>query len=700
MRTLAALLVAFATGLAQSGDEAQSRSQAGGWRLARSESPYLRAHAQDPVEWHPFGPEALALAKRQDRPILLSSGYLACHWCHVMRRESFQDPAIAAVINRAFIAVKLDREERPDVDRVYIEACQHLTRGGCGWPLTVFMLPSLEPFFVGTYFPPEDRGPHRGFRSICEEIERMWREDRALVVERARTARAILVQSQRVAPSEELPGRELLRAARDAFLAVEDRDHGGFGQGAKFPVPLSFLLLERVSQRDQDQEAGQATERLLWALRRGGIRDHLAGGYHRYSVDRAWRVPHFEKMLYDQALVALLFLHVGVRRGDRELTAEARDVLERGLLPFAAPEGAWFSALDAETDHEEGRTYTWTWAELAQALPGEEVRLVAAWAGATPEGELAGGRSVLAEARSPAALALEFGLPEAEIQARLARAQARLLAARAGRPQPALDTKVLAGWNGLVLSALARGARGLEDPGFHRKAVDLGRFLTARLVDEEGLVRRVWAMGRVLHEGDLFDHAAVAAGLLDLAELDPDPKWLDRAAAVARRMAARFENAEGILVDARGEDLVVETADLHDGAMASGRGLALQVWARLGIVTEAPEWTALAERHLRSAGATLAMSPTTAPGSLLALDLLLGPSVRVGLRGDPEAVAERGLLGPLREHLAHAVFPVWERDSREEDPAAVVCVGTRCLDPAHDAASLRARIAEALAAPR
>ena len=527
-------------------------------RLAGEVSPYLRQHADDPVEWFPWGEEAFAVARSADRPVLLSAGYAACHWCHVMAHESFRDPGVAALLNEYFVCVKVDREERPDVDDYYMTAVQALTGSG-GWPLTVFLTPAGEPFYGGTYFPPHDRHGLPSFTRVLQAVLQAWRERRAEVEEAAsHLASQIARLGGRVAASADLglpsPGTDAAREAVvaavsravEALLAQEDPVHGGFGDprgGPKFPPHAALDLLLGAG----DERALQAARRALDAMAAGGLRDHLGGGFFRYAVDPAWRVPHFEKMLYDNALLLGAYSRAYGATGEeryREAALEVVSWLEREMMVRPAPgRVAFFSSLDADSEGEEGRFYAWTLDEVRAAVgdPGL-AELVARRYGVTASGDFEGG-SVLRLAAGVDDLASETGREPGEVEELLRRGDELLRAHRERRVRPAADDKVLTSWNGLLLSALAAAGTHLREPRLHELGLALARFLVERR-DGSGELTHVWRDGESRVTGLLEDHAYLGCGLLDLYRATLWPELLTEALRLAREVEERFGDPE------------------------------------------------------------------------------------------------------------------------------------------------------------
>jgi uncharacterized protein YyaL (SSP411 family) len=568
-------------------------------RLARESSPYLLLHKDNPVDWYPWGEEAFARARAEDKPIFLSVGYSTCYWCHVMERESFSSPEIARDLNDGFVCVKVDREERPDVDEVYMAATQIIARAG-GWPNSVFLTPDLKPFFAGTYFPPEDARGRPGFPRVLQSLREAWLFRRPELLQQAEIVARAMEQhlAGPAGRAASLPGPELASAVQDGLAERFDPEWGGFGGAPKFPTPANlFFLLERSADE-------QAREMLVVTLDRmagGGLMDQLGGGFHRYSTDEAWLVPHFEKMLYDNAALAWLYAEASALAPGQGFDQVARLTLDFVLREMTGPEGGFLSAIDAETEGREGAYYTWTAAELEAVLPGTEGRLFRAVYGLEGPPPFEGERYVPFLHTPLDEQARAAGLSEAELRRRLERGREALLEARARRERPRTDDKTLADWSGLMIGAMARAGARLAEPRYVAAADRAAGFVLSRLVDPaDGTLLHAFHDGRAHVAGFLDDYVFLVEGLLQLHGATGEKRWLGEAVRLAEEQERRLGDPEGGGYFGAGEDprLLVRTKPAFDGAQASGNGVAALNAAELLRLTGDPAWAARAEATL------------------------------------------------------------------------------------------------------
>jgi uncharacterized protein YyaL (SSP411 family) len=659
-------------------------------RLAAETSPYLRQHADNPVDWYPWGDEAFDAARRDDKPILLSVGYSACHWCHVMAHESFEDPDIAALMNDLFVSVKVDREERPDVDEIYMEAVQALTGQG-GWPMTVFLAPDGRPFFGGTYFPKTGRGGMIAFPELCRRIDELWRTRRDDIDTQAGQLTAALGRSALVSPGDGLPGVDALDAAVKALRQQHDDGRGGFGGAPKFPQAMSVDLLVRwlARQPSPDPDVRQVVETSLDAMASGGMYDHLGGGFARYSVDAVWLVPHFEKMLYDQALLTRAYLHAWQVTGHGRYRQVLDETVGYVLRDLRHPDGGFLSAEDADSEGEEGRFYVWTPYEVVAALDGdgELADEVMAFYGVTPGGNFEG-RAILNRIHARGDLARPR---------RVEGARARLFAAREQRMRPGLDDKVLTEWNGLMLAALAEAAAVTGRRDWLDAAVASGEFLLRSLRRDDGRWLRSWqADGGARHLGYAADHAALVDAFVRLAEATGQARWIDAARTTADALLQLFWDDErgGVFTTgADAERLVARNKDLMDNATPSANSLAAVGLLRLAALTGEERYRDRAEAILRLTGALATEHPTAFGHLLAAVDLAahgIDEVVVVGERPDlVEAVQRRFLPGAVLAWGERYPSPLWEG---RDDGRAYVCRNYACQLPAADVATLAAQL--------
>jgi uncharacterized protein len=675
-------------------------------RLATETSPYLLQHAENPVDWYPWGEEAFERARAEDMPVLLSVGYSACHWCHVMEHESFEDPETAAVMNERFINIKVDREERPDVDSIYMTAVQAMTGHG-GWPMTVFLTPAGEPFYGGTYFPPAPRHGLPSFRQLLVAIHDAYTQRRADVERSATGLRDALRQSTALqAPAEALEAG-ILEAAFRGMASQYDARHGGFGGAPKFPQPMTLEFVLRHHVRTGDDHASRMLVHTLRRMARGGMYDQVGGGFHRYSVDAHWLVPHFEKMLYDNALLARLYLHAYQATGDGELRRVAEGILHYVDREMTAPGGGFYSAQDADSEGEEGRFYIWSAEEVDALLGPEDGPLFRHFYGVSDAGNFEG-RNILHVERDVAAVAEEAGVKPSQLEAVLERGRETLYQARAERVWPARDEKVLTSWNAMMLQACAVAARVLGRDQDRAMAIRNAEFLLREL-RVDGRLKRTWRDGAARIDAFLEDHAILADALLSLYEATFDPRWVSEARDLAERLLDRFwDEEEGRFYDSAvdGERLVVRPRDVHDNATPSGNSAATAMLLRLSALTGEPRYGRVAARVLRSMGGLVQRVPLAFGALLAALDFHLATPREVAIVGDPAHEGTRALLAVLDERyrpntvlalrtpdapagIDQAIPLLAEREAVDGQPTAYVCQRFTCRMPVTDPTALR-----------
>ncbi len=678
-------------------------------RLIHETSPYLLQHAYNPVDWYPWGEEALERARREDKPLLVSIGYAACHWCHVMERESFEDPATAAIMNEHFVCVKVDREERPDLDAIYMDAVQAMTGGG-GWPLTAFCTPDGRPFYAGTYFPPEDRHGLPAFRKILLAVAEAWRERRDEVLAQGERVLRVVGQGARLAARDE-PGEEVLREAFELLRGAFDRRFGGFGGAPKFPQPMTLGFLLRCHLRGMPDALEMLTQ-TLDRMAEGGIFDQVGGGFHRYAVDAAWHVPHFEKMLYDQAQLARLYAQAWQVTGEARYRRVAERTLDHVLRELRSPEGGFWSSLDADSEGEEGRFYVWPYEELVRVAGGGELgRAVAACLGARPEGNWEG-TNVLWRPVPVAAVAAELGWDPEELERAVEETIGRLFQAREERVRPATDDKVLAGWNGLAISALAEAGRAFGEPRYVEAAVEAARFVLAELRGPDGRLARAWREGRRSGPGFADDHALLAEACLVLYETTFELRWFEEAQRLADELLRLFHDEEGggfFQTGADQERLVLRPKELLDHAVPSGNSAAADVLLRMALLTGEERYERAAAGALRAVAEGMRRAPTAFGHALQALDLWVGPAHEVAIVGDPAAPDTRALVEEVTvrrflpnrvlavaapgDEAARRAVPLLEgRTTVDGRAAAYVCRRFVCELPVTEPEALAARL--------
>jgi uncharacterized protein YyaL (SSP411 family) len=644
-------------------------------RLERETSPYLRQHADNPVDWQPWGDTAFEEARARDVPILISIGYSACHWCHVMAHESFEDPAVAEVMNRVFVTVKVDREERPDVDDIYMEATQAMTGQG-GWPMTVVCTPDGRPFFAGTYFPKERRGGMIGFVELCERIEELWQTRRDELLEQADQLTASLGRSALVMPADDLPSLAELDGAVRALVAASDPEWGGLGGAPKFPQPMAQEVLLAAAARG-DQQALTRVRTTLDAMAAGGIYDHLGGGFARYAVDNVWLVPHFEKMLYDNALLIRLYARGWVLTGQdrfRQVLTESIGYLLRDLRHA---DGGFFSAEDADSEGEEGKFYVWTDDEVRQVL-GEAATPALEWWGFRPGGNFEHGTTIPNRMHARGTLAR----PEPIEAARTA-----LFEHRATRVRPGLDDKVLTEWNAYAIAALAEAGAVADEPTWIEAAVTAAEFLLAHLRRPDGRWLRSWqADAGARHLAYATDHGALVDAFTRLAEATGEARWIAEARLVADALVDLFWDAEhgGVFTSGRdAETLIARPKDLMDNATPGANGLAAVGLLRLAALTGDEGYRERGFDIVRLLGPMAVQHPTAFGHVLAAVDLAVRGTTEVVIAGDRpdllEVVRSRFLPNAVLAWGERTDGPLWEG---RDDGKAYVCRSYACRLPA------------------
>ena len=626
-------------------------------RLIDETSPYLLQHAHNPVEWYPWGEEALSRSREEDRPILLSIGYSACHWCHVMERESFEDETIASLMNANFVNIKVDREERPDLDAVYMEAVQMLTGSG-GWPMTVFLTPEGKPFYGGTYFPPTDRMNMPGFPRVLLAVTEAYRTNRGEIERVTGQLTDQMGRSGQISQGSGLLSVDILHEAYSRLAANFDYQNGGFGAAPKFPQPMTPEFLLRYYHHGYSPRALEMVEMTLEKMAYGGMYDQLGGGFHRYSTDAFWLVPHFEKMLYDNALLARLYLHAWQITGRdlyRRITEETLDYVLREMTD---PQGGFYSAQDADSEGVEGKFFVWNPDEIREVLGEADGNLLGGFYGVTDAGNFEGA-NILNIPQGPEAFAMEHGINDGELAALLARGKPKLLEEREKRIHPFRDDKVIASWNGLMLRAFAEAGAALNRSDYLAAADANARFLHEQMV-ADGRLLRTFREGQARIPGYLEDYACVADGYIALYEATFRREWLDRAVALANRMIELFwEEDTGGFYDtgSEHEDLVTRPRDVFDNAQPCGGSVASEVLLRLAIITGDEDYNLKAARPLRALSRLMTQAPGGAAYWLGVLDFYVSLPKEIAIIGELGDADADALVGAVhRRYLPNRVL--------------------------------------------
>jgi len=685
-------------------------------RLIHETSPYLLQHAHNPVEWYPWGEEALQKAKQEDKPILLSVGYSACHWCHVMERESFENEEIAALMNRYFVSIKVDREERPDIDAIYMLAVQIMTGQG-GWPMTMFLTPDGRPFYGGTYFPPRDRhyagGQEMlGFSTILLSLADAYQNRHQEVEDQAAQLAEILQKSsgnlfrRRAAPPDASAPLALFDTASRELSETFDEQHGGFGGAPKFPNTMSLELLLRIYLHRQSGELGapparselEMVEASLQGMANGGIYDHLGGGFHRYSVDTQWLVPHFEKMLYDNALLSRLYLHAYVVTGKPFYQRVVTETLDYVRREMTSPEGGFYSTQDADSEGEEGKFFVWTPAEIEAALLPEDAKLFMRCYGASSRGNFEG-KNILHVVEEAEVLAEEFDISLEAVQESLKRSRAMLFQARERRVKPGRDEKILTAWNGMMLRGFAEAARYLDRPDYLQIAINNAEFLLERL-QRDGRLLRTYKDGHAHLNGYLEDYAFLADGLLALYEASFDARWFSEARRLMDEAITLFADEQnGGFFDTGSdhETLIARPKDVTDNATPAGNSVAAEVLLRVAALTGEDGYRQRADDYLRPLAGNMAQAPQSFGHALGALDFALSPVKEIAIIGDPRAADTRALLAVVNDQYrpnsvlacaapgnspAIEIIPLLaDRPMKDGKATAYICQHFVCLAP-------------------
>lgn len=668
-------------------------------RLINEKSPYLLQHAYNPVDWYPWGEEAFEVARAQDKPVLVSVGYSACHWCHVMEKESFDDEQIAKLMNKAFVCIKVDREERPDLDRDYMTVCQMIGRS-CGWPLNVIMTPDKNPFFATSYIPKNSRFGLAGLVDLIPQIEEIWKKRRSDLENLGKDIKRRIEVLEKRTQSEEL-GKDVLDETYNKFSLSFDEKNGGFGSAPKFPTPHNLLFLLRYWSRTKEKNALVMVEKTLRAMRTGGIFDQVGFGFHRYSTDAAWLIPHFEKMLYDQALLTLAYMEAFQATGAGKFKVTAKEALEYVLRDLTSPEGGFYAAEDADSEGEEGKFYLWTEKEIRKNLPPEytdlAVKLFGVKAGGNyTEASLKGkGENILHFAKTLEQVALESQLTIEELIPRLGKIENLLFKVREKRIHPAKDDKILLDWNGLMIAALAKASRVFGEPRYLQAAVKACGFILEKMRDENGTLYHRYAKGERAIEGFLDDYAFLVWGLLEIYEANFEEGYLRAAMDLNEIMVFRFWDNDdaGFYFTAKGSDNAMpRRKQVYDGALPSGNSVALMNLLRLSLLTGEAKYRDFASQIIRVFSEDVKRAPTAHTFMLLGVDFALGPSYNVIIVGAPQEPSMLKMLGALKVgYLPNLVVSLrlperaglgYERINGLA--TAYVCRGETCMPPTNN----------------
>jgi uncharacterized protein YyaL (SSP411 family) len=665
-------------------------------RLIHEKSPYLLQHAYNPVDWYPWGEEAFEAAKAQDKPVFVSIGYSSCHWCHVMEKESFDDTEVATLINAAFVCIKVDREERPDLDSAYMTACQMMGRS-CGWPLNVIMTPDKNPFFAASYLPKNSRFGLVGMVDLIPQIEEIWKTRRSDLENLGNDITRRIEIFEKRTMGEEL-GKDVLDDAYEKFVLSFDAENGGFGRAPKFPTPHNLLFLLRYWNRTKEKNALAMAEKTLRAMRTGGIFDQVGFGFHRYSTDSEWLVPHFEKMLYDQALLALAYTEAFQATGAGKFKVTVKEALAYVLRDLASPEGGFYAAEDADSEGEEGKFYLWTEKEIRKALSPEDAELAVKLFGVEVGGNYAeagrkrNGENILHLAKPLEQVASESQLTVDELIPRLGRICNLLFKAREKRARPAKDDKILADWNGLMIAALAKASRVFAEPRYLQAAVKAASFILKNMRDENGTLYHRYAKSERAIDGFLDDYAFLVWGLVEIYEAGFEGSYLEAAVELTEMMVSRFWDEEdgGFYFTAKGaENAVPRRKEVYDGALPSGNSVALLNLLRLAFLTGDSKYRELASRVIRVFSEDVKRSPAAHTFMLLGVDFAAGPAYNAILVGDLQEDSMQSMLAALKgSYLPNTVVSMRPPgkaglgyEKIEGKATAYVCRDQTCMPP-------------------
>jgi hypothetical protein len=673
-------------------------------RLIHETSPYLLQHAHNPVDWYPWGEEALARSKKEDRPILLSIGYSSCHWCHVMEKESFENEAIAGVMNQRFVNIKVDREERPDLDELYMNAVQVMTGSG-GWPMTVFLTPDLIPFHAGTYFPPEDRGGVPGFAKILVVVSDYYHSHRGEVEKMEAQLKNALLQIAEINPSQEAVSDKVLSKAFNVLEGQFDPIYGGFGNAPKFPSSMVLSFLLRYWRNTGPKKALEMVERTLEKMAHGGIYDHLGGGFHRYSVDERWLIPHFEKMLYDNALLSRTYFEAYQATQKVRYRRVGEEILNYVLREMKSPEGGFYSTQDADSEGEEGRFYVWTRDEIKKILGKEKGTPFCAYYGVGTEGNFEGGASVLNITSTLENVSQLYGMSVAELEEVLEEGRQKLYSKREKRVRPGRDGKILTSWNGLMISGFVDGFRVTSNEKYLNSAVEAARFILKEMRKDSHLMR-VFSKGKYRVKGYSEDYAFLIQALIDLYEATFEMGWLKEADDLNRRMIDQFwdeRNGGFFFAGKENESLIARSKNPYDNAIPSANSIGVVNLIKLGYLTGEDSLKKKAEQILHLFQSFLEQHPSGFTQMLSGLSFFLTPQ-EIGIVGSKSDLKTKSMLKEIylaylpnkilslrdpQEEIEGSWLPFLREKGNQEVPTAFFCKGFTCLPPVKNAKELK-----------
>ncbi|MBN1357534.1 thioredoxin domain-containing protein [Candidatus Bathyarchaeota archaeon] len=673
-------------------------------RLINEKSPYLLQHAYNPVDWYPWGDEAFEAAKAQDKPVFVSIGYSACHWCHVMEKESFEDDAVGTLMNEAFVCIKVDREERPDLDSAYMTVCQMMGRS-CGWPLNIIMTSEKNPFFAASYIPKNSRFGLAGMVDIIPQIKDIWKNRRSDLENLGNDIKHRIEILEKRTLGEKL-GKDVLADAYEKLVLSFDGENGGFGRAPKFPTPHKLLFLLRYWNRTKEKNALAMAEKTLRAMRIGGIFDQVGFGFHRYSTDSEWLVPHFEKMLYDQALLALVYTEAFQAAGAGKFKVTAKEILEYVLRDLASPEGGFYAAEDADSEGEEGKFYLWTEEEIRKAVAPKDAELAVRLFGVKTGGNYVeagrsrNGKNILHLAKPLEQVASESQLTVDELIGSLGKICNLLFKAREKRVHPNKDDKILVDWNGLMIAALAKASRVFSEPRYLQAAVKAAGFIFEKMKDENGTLYHRYAKGERAIAGFLDDYAFLVWGLVEIYEASFEESYLQKAVELTNAMISRFWDDEnlGFHFTAKGsDDAVPRRKQVYDGALPSGNSVTLLNMLRLALLTGDTKYGELANKIINVFSEDVKNAPAAHTFMLLGVDFSIGPAYNVVLVGDPQEESLENMLSALKSgYLPNKVVSLRQPDKAalgyekiDGKATAYVCRGQTCMPPTNKTEKMR-----------